>query len=151
MGKRKHVDLIRGNANHRRTEGDYMGVMLDAVSLDDWRSVVNGALQAAKGGDPQARNWLAQYLMGKPEAKAPTPLMVVVNQLNGADPLVNKIASPLIHREKYPSLHIDDAYESNIRSQVAAELQQKVRMTEIIESPASMRVGGDSDPEKTGA
>lgn len=31
--------------------------------------VVNhtGGLQAAKGGDPQARNWLAQYLVGRPE------------------------------------------------------------------------------------
>ena len=58
MGKRKQTEYIQGHATHRRTEGDYMGVLLDAVTLDDWRGVVTGALQAAKGGDPQARNWL---------------------------------------------------------------------------------------------
>ena len=60
MAKRKQTEYIQGHATHRRTEGDYMGVLLDAVTLDDWRGVVTGALQAAKGGDPQARNWLAQ-------------------------------------------------------------------------------------------
>ena len=56
MGKRKQTEYIQGHATHRRTEGDYMGVLLDAVTLDDWRGVVTGALKAAKGGDPQARN-----------------------------------------------------------------------------------------------
>ena len=55
MAKRKQTEYIQGHATHRRTEGDYMGVLLDAVTLDDWRGVVTGALQAAKGGDPQAR------------------------------------------------------------------------------------------------
>ena len=150
MGKRKQVSLIQGSANHRRTEGDYMSVLIDTVSLEDWRGVVTGALQAAKSGDPQARNWLAQYLVGRPEGKAPTPLTVVVQQLNGVDPLVNRLASPLIQREKYPSLHIDDAYEARIRAQVAAELQQKVGSVETIENPTSIRVDGDSAHQKSG-
>lgn len=148
MARRKQTELIRGTANHRRTEGDYMGVLLDAVSLDDWRGVVTGAVQAAKGGDPQARHWLAQYLIGRPEGKAPTPLTVVVNQLNGTDQLVNRIAKPLIDRERFPSAHTNDAYEAYIRAQVAAELQQKVRMPEIIDNPVSMRLSDDSDPQK---
>ena len=147
MAKRKQVDLIQGTANHRRTEGDYMGVLLDAVSLDDWRGVVTGALQAAKGGDPQARNWLAQYLMGRADTKAPTPLNIVVQQLNGVDPLVNKLAQPLINRELHPSLHQNDAYEAYMRQQIATELQQKFKHIETIENPASMRASGDSDPE----
>ena len=48
--------LIPGDAKHTRTQDAYMGALLDAVSLDDWREVVTGAVQAAKGGDPQARN-----------------------------------------------------------------------------------------------
>ena len=52
MGRRKQTEYIKGTAQHRRTEGDYMGVLLDTVTLNDWRSVVNGALQAAKGGGP---------------------------------------------------------------------------------------------------
>lgn len=143
MAKRKQTEYIQGHATHRRTEGDYMGVLLDTVTLDDWRGVVTGALQAAKGGDPQARNWLAQYLVGRPEGKAPTPLNIVVQQLNGLDPLVSRLAEPTINREKYPSMHAYDAYEAHIRALVATELATKIKPLETIENPASMRFGED--------
>ena len=142
--KKQSAELIRGHAVHRRTEGDYMGVLLDAVTLEDWRDVVNNTKAAAKGGDPQARAWLAQYLMGRPEGKAPTPLTVVVQQLNGADPLVDRLARPLIEREKYPSLHADDEWQAQIRALVAAELAEKVRMPETIENAATARLSDDS-------
>ena len=32
-----------------------MGVLLEAVTLDDWRAVVNNAKTLAQAGDPQAR------------------------------------------------------------------------------------------------
>ena len=143
MAKRKQTEYIQGHATHRRTEDDYMGVLLDAVTLDDWRGVVTGALQAAKSGDPQARNWLAQYLVGRPETKAPTPLNIVVQQLNGRDPLVERLAKPTIERDKYPSLHTGDAYEDHIRALVAAELVEKMKQVETIENPISMRVADD--------
>lgn len=142
--KRKDAELIRGRVAHRRTEGDYMGVLLGAVTLEDWRDVVNGAKTAAKAGDPQARAWLAQYLMGRPEAKAPTPLNIVVQQLNGADPLVEKLAQPLIHREKYPGMHANDGWEARIRALVAAELANKVQAAETIENPATARLPDES-------
>jgi hypothetical protein len=145
MARRKQTaELIRGHAAHRRTEGDYMGVLLDAVTLEDWRDVVNNAKTAAKAGDPQARTWLAQYLMGRPDGKALTPLTVVVQQLNGADPLVDKLARPLIDRQKYPSMHADDGWEAQIRALVAAELAEKVRMPETIETPATARLSDES-------
>lgn len=150
MKKRRTPELIRGHATHRRTEGDYMGVLLDTVGLDDWRGVVAGALRAAKDGDPQARNWLAQYLMGRADSKAPTPLNIVVQQLNGADPLVERLAKPAINRVLYPSSHANDDYEAHIRALVAAELQQKIKTPEIIENPASMRSGGESDAKSGG-
>lgn len=142
--KRNDAELIRGRAAHRRTEGDYMGVLLDAVTLEDWRDVVNGAKAAAKAGDPQARAWLAQYLMGRPEGKAPTPLNIVVQQLNGADPLVEKLARPLIERQKYPSMYANDGWEAQIRALVAAELADKVRPAETIENPATARLPDES-------
>ena len=74
--------LVRGAA---RPEGDYIGVLLDLVTLEDGRDVMNNAKTAAQAGDPQARAWLAQYLMGNPEGKAPTPLTMVVAQLNGVE------------------------------------------------------------------
>jgi hypothetical protein len=149
--KRRHEELIPGRAAHRRTEGDYMGVLLDAVTLDDWADVVNNAKSAAKAGDPQARAWLAQYLMGRPEGKAPTPLTVVVQQLGGVDPLVDRLARPLIEREKYPILHEGDAWEARIRALVAAELAEKVRTPETIDNPVTARLtdesGGSPDGE----
>lgn len=41
MTKQK-LELLKGVGAHRRTESDYMGVMLDAVTLDDWRDVIEG-------------------------------------------------------------------------------------------------------------
>lgn len=125
MTKRKQ-SFIRGVGTHRRTEGDYMAVLLDAVSLDDWRDVVAETLQLAKQGDSQARAWLAQYLLGRPEAKAPTPMTVVVNQWAGRDPVAERLAKPLIDRERFPSLHTDDDWEASVRDAIATELAQKL-------------------------
>jgi hypothetical protein len=100
----KKQSYIKGPFTHRRTESDYMGVLLDAVSLEDWRSVVAAAVVAAKAGDPRARAWLGQYLVGKPVATAPAPLTVVVQQLAGRDPLVDKLAKSHIDREEFPGL-----------------------------------------------
>lgn len=142
MARKKQPELIRGHAAHRRTEGDYMGVLLEAVTLDDWRAVVNNAKTRARDGDAQARAWLAQYLMGKPVGNAPTPLTVVVQQLNGADPVVNKLAAPAIERHKYPSLGRNDDFGDGIRALIAAELAGKIKPVETIENPATAQVSG---------
>lgn len=142
MGRRKPVQLIQGTATHRRTERDYMAVLLDAVTLDDWRTVVANTLQEAKGGNPQARNWLAQYLVGRPKGDAPTPLNIVVQQLSGADPVVDRLAKPIIDRQKYPGTHRNDPQEAHIRALVAAELQQRISTPEILENLALVRVAG---------
>lgn len=138
--KRQTAELIRGHAVHRRTEGDYMSVLLEAVTLDDWRAVVNNAKTLAQAGDPQARSWLAQYLMGKAAGSAPTPLTVVVQQLNGADPLIEKLAQKVIHSTKFPES--DGGFKDHIRSLVAAELTGKLRTVETIENPATARASG---------
>ena len=124
-----------------------MGVMLDTVTLNDWRDVVTGAMQAAKGGDPQARNWLAQYLIGRPEGKAPTPLNIVVQQLNGADPLVDRLAQVMIDRQRFPSLHANDEWEDNVKALFAVELAEKINATDLPENPAPARAGADSGTE----
>ena len=48
MGKRKQTEYTQGHATSRRTMGDYMGVLLDAVTLDERRGVVIGAFQSAR-------------------------------------------------------------------------------------------------------
>jgi hypothetical protein len=70
---RKKQSYIKGTFTHRRTEADYMGVLLEAVPLEAWREVVSATVAAAKAGDATARAWLAQYLVGKPGATAPAP------------------------------------------------------------------------------
>lgn len=51
MSQRKQPEYIKGTAAHRRTEGDYLSVLLNTVTLEDWGEVVANALQAAEGGD----------------------------------------------------------------------------------------------------
>lgn len=149
MAKRKQQNLIKGTANHRRTEGDYMSTLLDTVTLEDWQDVVSNTLAAAKQGDAQARAWLAQYLVGKPAGKAPSPLTVVVQQLNGDNPLVNLLAKPVIDQYKYPSLHQDDAFETQIKALVAAELAEKLPILETPSTPEPARAMADFDGEQT--
>ena len=145
MAKRKQQSLIKGTASHHRAEGDYMSTLLETVTLDDWEDVVSSALSAAKQGDAQARAWLAQYLVGKPAGKAPTPLTVVVQQLNGDNPLVNKLAKPIIDHHKYPILHEDDDWEEQIKAIIAAELAEKIPVIKTITSPETARLTTDFD------
>ncbi|MGZ8927244.1 MAG: hypothetical protein ACXW03_02170 [Methylobacter sp.] len=148
MTKRKQQTFIKGSANHRRTEGDYMSTLLETVTLNDWQDVVGAAVSAAKQGDAQARAWLAQYLIGKPAGKAPTPLTVVVQQLNGDNPLVNRLANSVIDKYKYPSLHEDDAWETQIKALVAAELAEKIPSLETASKPEPTRLTVDLDSER---
>jgi hypothetical protein len=49
----------------RAVERDYLTVLSDAVSPEDWRSVVQAAVESAKQGDAKARDWLTRYLIGE--------------------------------------------------------------------------------------
>ncbi len=133
MERRKKEHLI-GKATHRRTESDYMSVLLDTVGLEDWRDIVIESLQRAKSGDPSARVWLAQYLVGKPEAKAPTPLTVVVNQWSGNDPLADRLAKPIIDRALFPSIHGKEDWQDEVKASIAEELAMKLPYCESTKS-----------------
>ena len=101
----------------RHTEADYVGALLDAVSLDDCRAVVGKPLTMAKEGDGWSRAWLLHYIMGRPAATTPAALTVVVQQLAGRDPVVEKLAHPHIERLTMASLRLLD--------QKAIELRKK--------------------------
>ena len=150
MAKRKQQNLVKGTAAHHRTESDYMATLLDTVTIEDWQDVVSNALLSAKQGDAQARAWLAQYLVGKPAGKAPTPLTVVVQQLNNDSPLVNKLAKPLIDQYKYPSLHTNDDWEARIKAVIANELTDKTPLLKSVENTDTVRLIEhieDNEPE----
>jgi len=136
---RKKLNYLKGRFEHRRIEGDYMAVMLDAVTLEEWRSIVVATVTAAKTGDPSARAWLAQYLVGKPAATAPAPLTVVVQQLSGHDPLVDKLSQPHIKRLEYPSFHDED-----MKDKVKALVAEELRALEAQKSDGAL-IGGNAD------
>jgi hypothetical protein len=142
--KKQKAGFVRGSGTNRRTEASYMGVLLDTVTLDDWRDVVGGAVQAAKDGDAQARAWLAQYLMGRAAQKAPAPLTVQVNQWSGTDPLAERLAQSTIHRQEFPSLHRNDDWKREVQEAVEAEVAQKLPSPESVSNPAPARVSADS-------
>ncbi len=121
----RQQNLIQGQATHRRTERDYLGVLLETVSLEDWQAVVSNALAAAKAGDAAARHWLGTFLLGRPAHPAPSPLTVVVGHLAGQDPVVEELARPLINRAQFPFLDKEEAAKARIRDQVAAQLAQQ--------------------------
>jgi len=145
MARRKQ-NYLKGCFENRRTEGDYMAVLLDAVTLEEWRNVVTATVAAAKAGDPSARAWLAQYLVGKPSATAPAPLTVVVQQLSGRDPVIEKLAHPHIERLKYPSLHSDEDMKDAVKALVADEL----RALEAQQSN-TLEAGANADGAKVSA
>lgn len=51
----------------REVEHAYHTALVGKVTIEDWQKVVDRAVQDAKDGDHNARVFLAQYLMGKPQ------------------------------------------------------------------------------------
>jgi hypothetical protein len=118
--------LLRGHSAHRRTQSDYMAALLDRVTLETWVEVIDATVAAAKSGDTQARAWLAAYLLGKPQAEAPTPLAVIVQRISGDDELIKKLAEPEIRRWSWPDIGGEDDAKAAITAQIAAELAERV-------------------------
>lgn len=108
--------MLRGHAKHRRTQSDYMGALLERVTLETWGDVIDATVTRAKDGDAQARAFLAAYLVGKPNLLAPTPLAVTAARISGDDPLADKLTSELT------DWRMDDDEKDAIREAVAAEL-----------------------------
>jgi hypothetical protein len=75
-GREENGRFAQGNAGgpgrpRRAIEREYLAVLGDAVSIDDWHEVVQRAVVDAKAGDAKARDWLTKHLLGE---KPPTLL-----------------------------------------------------------------------------
>ena len=55
-----------GRAPKAREER-YYEITMTACSYKDWEEITKTAVRQAKKGDPVARKWLSEYLVGKPE------------------------------------------------------------------------------------
>ena len=56
----------KGRAKKER-ETRFYEITLASVTYDDWKDIVIKAVAQAKRGDPTARKWLSDYLIGEPE------------------------------------------------------------------------------------
>lgn len=55
-----------GGRYKRSIEEKYLKALSRRVTMDDWNKIINKAITRAKAGDAKARQWLSDYLMGKP-------------------------------------------------------------------------------------
>ena len=97
--KGRFVKGASGNPQGRlpkQVEQTYLQVSENVCSLDVWREIVMKAVEQAKRGDARARQWLSDYLIGKPlqmvmavQNKQDTEITVkyirdgIINKLNG--------------------------------------------------------------------
>lgn len=114
--------MLHGHAKHRRTQSDYMGALLDRVTLETWGEVIDATVAKAKDGDAQARAFLAAYLVGKPAHDAPEPLAVTAARISGDDPLVSALAEPIQKRDELDYYREQHEQETHFRALVTAEL-----------------------------
>ena len=129
MATQKRNQLLTGSASHIRTADTYMSILLDAVSADDWREVVTGAVQLAKGGDPQARAWLSNFLIGKPESTAPTPINVVVGQWQGANPVIDRLTGSFANSSYDVDYNGKPDNRAQVTRQIELEIAEKLQQT----------------------
>lgn len=53
----------------RETEGEYLKTLQEVVTVDAWRLIVERAVADAIEGDPKARSWIGNYLLGLPSQR----------------------------------------------------------------------------------
>lgn len=53
-------------AKKTATEFDHMATFVELVTVEQFREIVENAIESAKAGDAAARDWIGVYAMGKP-------------------------------------------------------------------------------------
>ena len=80
--KKGHAPVSPGRPK-AAVEIEYMGILKQGVTPDDFKKIVATAVSLAMAGDWKAREWVGNYLIGRPnftlELKAPDA--VLLNQL----------------------------------------------------------------------
>lgn len=73
-------------------EERYLEILLTTVTFDDWKKIVERAVDQAKRGDATARKWLADYAIGAPVQKQEVsgadgaPLEIIVRYADNPHP-----------------------------------------------------------------
>lgn len=66
--------FIKGNKGSpgrapREREERYYTILMSSCTFEDWKRIIQKAVEQAKRGDAQARKWLADYLVGAAEQR----------------------------------------------------------------------------------
>jgi hypothetical protein len=64
--------------------------------MESWRAIIAKAVEQARDGDPKAREWLADYLLGKPAGDG--LLVLAAGELAEFDPIHEKASD--LHQQK---------------------------------------------------
>ena len=72
MDRDKNGQFAKGNKGgpgrqNRKTEDKYLLALQKCVKAKDWKAICERAIIDAKTGDRAARQWLSDYLLGKPQ------------------------------------------------------------------------------------
>jgi hypothetical protein len=73
----------------RATERAYLAIISELCPPETWREIVKVTVKAAQNGQPQARDWLAGYVVGKPAHHATTLHTLAVDEETGTDPVAS--------------------------------------------------------------
>lgn len=77
-----HKAYKNGGRQKRSTEDDYLRALCESVTIEDWKAIAKKATEQAMRGDKAARQWLSDYLLGKPiqniNLEAQTDLSVIL-------------------------------------------------------------------------
>jgi len=66
-GRFKDGNKASPGRSTRSTEEKYLKKLNTSTTLKDWRAITIKAIDDAKRGDSKARQWLSDYLIGKPK------------------------------------------------------------------------------------
>lgn len=93
--KGRFVKGSSGNPNggrRSRTAQELLDAINQAVTVADWQAIVEKAVKQARGGNPVARKWLSDYLVGVPvqklEHSGPNGQPIYMKWLDGPDNLL---------------------------------------------------------------
>lgn len=109
--------FVKGNKaspgrTKRPTEIEYLNILKQGVTPDDWQKIVRTAVSLAMAGDWKAREWLSNYLVGKPPQ---------ILELRGADAL---LLSEVLKRFSANGFTAGDVFEVMLQQMAESDMAQ---------------------------